>query len=86
VRNTAHTTHKQTRTQKSILGGKEMEKVKLSNGKYYTPKKGKPPVCPCLTCKDKDKSKWDACNNGWGVCSEYMDYEHAKCLYNRTVF
>ena len=60
--------------------------IELSTGETYTPKKNCPPVCPCLDCKDKDVRKWGECNKGWGVCAEYMDYEHMNAVYKRAVF
>lgn len=61
-------------------------RIELSTGKIYTPEKGKPPISPCTNCKEKDLAKWGACNAGFGVCAEYMDYEHMNAAYKRTVF
>lgn len=63
-----------------------IQSVRLSTGRTYTPEKGKPPVYPCLACKQRDISKWGACNSGYGVCAEYMDYEHCNAVYKKTVF
>ena len=58
----------------------------LSDGSAWAPKKDKPPISPCEKCKDIDKRKWGECNSGFGVCAEYMDYEHMKAVYRITVF
>lgn len=60
--------------------------ITLSTGKTYTPKKGEPPVDPCLTCKEKSLARWGECNSGFGVCAAYMDYEHMNCVYKTSVF
>ena len=60
--------------------------IVLSTGEAYTPQKGRPPVNPCLTCRDKDLAKWGECNSGYGVCAAYMDYEHMNAVYKRAVF
>ncbi len=60
--------------------------ITLSTGKTYTPKEGEPPVSPCWTCKEKSFEKWSKCKPGFGVCSEYMDYEHMNCVYKTSVF
>ena len=59
------------------------QKVTLSTGEVYTPRKGKPPVYPCLTCPP-DKLK--KCQINYDVCSAYMDYEHMNAVYKTTVF
>lgn len=63
-----------------------MTTITLSDGRKWTPKKGCPPVSPCERCKEIDKRKWGACNSGFGVCAEYMDYEHMNAVYRITVF
>lgn len=60
--------------------------ITLSTGKTYTPEKGQPPVSPCLSCREKDFSKWGACNSGFGVCADYMDFEYMNATYKKTVF
>lgn len=60
--------------------------ITLSTGETYTPKKGKPPVCPCIECKQKSLAEWGACNSGFGVCAAYMDYEHMNAVYKKAVF
>ena len=66
--------------------GIQIQSIELSTGETYTPQKGRPPVNPCLTCKDKDLAKWGECNAGLGVCAAYMDYEHMNAVYKTTVF
>lgn len=63
-----------------------IQTIKLSTGETYTPQKGKPPVSPCLNCKEQSLEKWGACNAGFGVCAAYMDYEHMNAIYRVTVF
>lgn len=63
-----------------------MQEITLSDGRKWVPEKGKPPICPCGKCKDVDKRKWGVCNSGFGVCAEYMDYEHMNAVYRTTVF
>lgn len=66
--------------------GIELATIKLSTGETYTPEKNKPPVNPCLTCKEKSLAKWGQCNDGFGVCVSYMDYEHMKAVYKTAIF
>ena len=62
------------------------ETIEIRAGVAYTPERGKPPVCPCETCKEKDLARFGECNRGWGVCVQYMDYEYKNAIYKRTVF
>ena len=64
----------------------KIQSITLSTGDIYTPEKGKPPVCPCTTCKEKSLAKFGECNSGFGVCAAYMDYEHMNAVYKTTVF
>ena len=69
-----------------MQNARQIRSIQLSTGEIYTPKKGCPPVSPCLSCKDKDLRKWGECNTGFGVCAAYMDYEHMNAVYKTTVF
>lgn len=63
-----------------------MQSITLSNGRKWTPEKGKPPVPPCQACKEIDRRKWGSCYSGFGVCPAYMDYEHMNAVYRLTIF
>ena len=67
-------------------GDRTANSIELSTGKTYAPEKGKPPIRPCTACKEKNLAKWGECNSGFGVCADYMDYEHMNAAYRLAVF
>lgn len=66
----------------------KIKSITLSTGEIYTPEKGKPPVYPCLTCKNKTPAKFVECffSCTCDVCDAYMDYEYMLAVYKTTVF
>lgn len=49
-------------------GDRAANSIELSTGERYTPEKEKPPVMPCLACRDKHLIAMGACRSGFGVC------------------
>lgn len=33
------------------------------------------PTSPCAKCSERERAALGACNNGFGICKEYLDYQ-----------
>ena len=42
------------------------------------------PISPCANCSEREKAALGACNNGFGICKEYMDYQSRLWELNNT--